>query len=54
MNRLVIMTVGITHSGKTTFAKELESVLQQAVVIDQDNKSSYPRSTEAFSISGLN
>ncbi|WP_281366858.1 AAA family ATPase [Paenibacillus plantarum] len=37
MNRLVIMTVGITHSGKTTFANELESALQQAVVIDQDN-----------------
>lgn len=36
MNRLVIMTVGKTHSGKTTFAKELESILQQAVVIDQD------------------
>lgn len=37
MSRLVIMTVGKTHSGKTTFARELESVLQQTVVIDQDN-----------------
>lgn len=37
MNRLMIMTVGKTHSGKTTFAKEVESVLQQAVVVDQDN-----------------
>lgn len=37
MSRLVIMTVGKTHSGKTTFAKELEAVLQQAIVIDQDN-----------------
>jgi predicted kinase len=41
MNRLVIMTVGKTHSGKTTFAKELESVLQQAVVIDQDNHAEF-------------
>lgn len=37
MDRLVVMTVGKTHSGKTTFAKELEAVLQQAIVIDQDN-----------------
>ncbi|MGG1517793.1 ATP-binding protein [Paenibacillus oryzisoli] len=41
MSRLVIMTVGLTHSGKTTFAKELESVLQQAVVIDQDNHAEF-------------
>lgn len=41
MNRLVIMTVGKTHSGKTTFAKELESVLQQAIVIDQDNHAEF-------------
>ncbi|MCM3496935.1 ATP-binding protein [Paenibacillus lactis] len=41
MRRLVIMTVGKTHSGKTTFAKELESVLQQAVVIDQDNHAEF-------------
>lgn len=25
MDRLVVMTVGKTHSGKATFAKELES-----------------------------
>mgnify|MGYP001282444063 CR=1 FL=1 len=37
MTRFVIMTVGKTHSGKTTFAKQLESELQEAVVIDQDN-----------------
>ena len=30
-----------THSGKTTFAKELESVLQQAIVIDQDNHAEF-------------
>lgn len=41
MTRLVIMTVGKTHSGKTTFAKELESILQQAVVIDQDNHAEF-------------
>ncbi|ANY76272.1 ATP-binding protein [Paenibacillus ihbetae] len=41
MKRLVIMTVGKTHSGKTTFAKELESVLQQAIVIDQDNHAEF-------------
>ena len=37
VKRLVVMTVGKTHSGKTTFARRLESILQQAVVIDQDN-----------------
>jgi len=31
------LTVEKTHSGKTTFAKELELVLHHAVVIDQDN-----------------
>lgn len=41
MSRLVIMTVGKTHSGKTTFAKELESVIQQAIVIDQDNHAEF-------------
>ncbi|MCA4751100.1 ATP-binding protein [Paenibacillus glucanolyticus] len=40
MNRL-IMTVGKTHSGKTTFANELESVFQEAVVIDQDNHAEF-------------
>ena len=41
MDRLVVMTVGKTHSGKTTFAKELESVLQQSIVIDQDNHAEF-------------
>ncbi|MFJ8065117.1 ATP-binding protein [Psychrobacillus sp. NPDC096426] len=36
MNRLIIMTVGLTHSGKTTFAKALEKELPNSVVIDQD------------------
>lgn len=41
MNRFVIMTVGKTHSGKTTFAKQLEAELKQAVVIDQDNHAEF-------------
>jgi predicted kinase len=41
MNRLVIMTVGKTHSGKTTFAKELEKELHNSVVIDQDNHAEF-------------
>lgn len=40
-NRYVIMTVGMTHSGKTTFARELETVMPQAVVIDQDNHAAF-------------
>ncbi|MDP5276718.1 AAA family ATPase [Chengkuizengella axinellae] len=41
MNRLVIMTVGKTHSGKTTFAKALEKEMQNSVVIDQDNHAEF-------------
>ncbi|WP_226537449.1 AAA family ATPase [Fictibacillus halophilus] len=41
MNRLVIMTVGKTHSGKTTFAKALEKELHNSVVIDQDNHAEF-------------
>lgn len=37
MKRLLIMTVGKTHSGKTTFAKSLEKRMPNSVVIDQDN-----------------
>lgn len=36
MNRYIIMTVGKTHSGKTTFAKELEKKLVYSVMVDQD------------------
>ncbi|RDI45596.1 ATP-binding protein [Falsibacillus pallidus] len=39
--RLVIITVGKTHSGKTTFAKELEKKLANGVVIDQDNHAQF-------------
>ncbi|MFC5451570.1 ATP-binding protein [Paenibacillus aestuarii] len=41
MKRIVVVTVGKTHSGKTTFAKQLESQLKNAVIIDQDNHASF-------------
>ncbi|WP_308635718.1 ATP-binding protein [Paenibacillus silvisoli] len=41
MNRIVVLTVGKTHSGKTTFAGKLESRLKNAVVIDQDNHAAF-------------
>lgn len=41
MKRLVILTVGKTHSGKTTFAKALEKKLANSVVIDQDNHAEF-------------
>ncbi|MNM56777.1 hypothetical protein D3C81_679560 [compost metagenome] len=41
LKRLLIMTVGKTHSGKTTFAKELEQKLTNSVVIDQDNHAEF-------------
>ncbi|MFF2755394.1 AAA family ATPase [Psychrobacillus sp. NPDC058041] len=41
MNRLVIMTVGKTHSGKTTFAKALEKEMPYSAVIDQDNHAEF-------------
>lgn len=41
MNRFVIMTVGKTHSGKTTFAKSLEKEMHNSVVIDQDNHAEF-------------
>jgi predicted kinase len=37
MKRLVIITVGKTHSGKTTFANALEKQLNNSFVMDQDN-----------------
>ncbi|CEG23413.1 hypothetical protein BN1080_02389 [Planococcus massiliensis] len=37
MNRLAIITVGKTHSGKSTFAKYLEKRLANSIVVDQDN-----------------
>ena len=41
MSRLVILTVGKTHSGKTTFAKALEKEMLNSVVIDQDNHAEF-------------
>src|SRR5690606_33103063 len=41
MNRIVVVTIGKTHSGKTTFAKQLELQLKNAVIIDQDNHASF-------------
>lgn len=37
MKRLVILTVGKTHSGKTIFARALEQSLPESVVIDRDD-----------------
>lgn len=41
MKRLVIITVGKTHSGKTTFAKALEKELENSFVMDQDNNAEF-------------
>ncbi|MEK5028810.1 AAA family ATPase [Paenibacillus sp. FSL M7-1046] len=41
MKRLVIITVGKTHSGKTTFAKKLEQHLHNSVVIDRDDHAEF-------------
>ncbi|WP_252504194.1 AAA family ATPase [Sporosarcina sp. Marseille-Q4943] len=41
MKRLVIITVGKTHSGKTTFARALEQKLENSIVMDQDNHGAF-------------
>jgi tRNA uridine 5-carbamoylmethylation protein Kti12 len=41
MKRLVIITVGKTHSGKTTFAKALENKLNNSFIMDQDNNAEF-------------
>ncbi|CAG9614046.1 hypothetical protein BACCIP111899_03273 [Bacillus rhizoplanae] len=41
MKRLVIITVGKTHSGKTTFARALEKELNNSSVMDQDNHAEF-------------
>ncbi|MGE7632147.1 ATP-binding protein [Bacillus paramycoides] len=41
MKRLVIITVGKTHSGKTTFARELEKELPNSFVMDQDSQAEF-------------
>ncbi len=40
-DRFVILTVGKTHSGKTTFAHALEEQLENSIVIDQDNHAAF-------------
>jgi predicted kinase len=39
--RLVVITVGKTHSGETTFAHALEQELSNSIVIDQDNHAEF-------------
>jgi deoxyadenosine/deoxycytidine kinase len=41
MKRLVVITVGKTHSGKTTFARTLEQKLVNSIVMDQDNHGAF-------------
>jgi len=41
MKRLVVITVGKTHSGKTTFARALEQQLENSIVMDQDNHGAF-------------
>lgn len=41
MKRLVIITVGKTHSGKTTFGRALEQQMPNSLVIDQDNHAEF-------------
>lgn len=41
MKRLAVITVGKTHSGKTTFARRLEKVLHNSIVMDQDNHAAF-------------
>ena len=41
MKRVVVITVGMTHCGKTTFAKNLERQLPDSVVIDRDNQAEF-------------
>ncbi|MGD6801792.1 ATP-binding protein [Rossellomorea vietnamensis] len=41
MKRYVILTVGKTHSGKSTFARLLEEKQEDIFVIDQDNHAEF-------------
>ncbi|WHY27032.1 AAA family ATPase [Bacillus wiedmannii] len=41
MKRFVIITVGKTHSGKTTFARALEKELPHSFVMEQDNQAEF-------------
>lgn len=56
MKRLVILTVGKTHSGKSTFAKQLEDQLANSFVMDQDNHAAFLNEhyEKLVPVSGLN
>jgi tRNA uridine 5-carbamoylmethylation protein Kti12 len=41
MKRLLVLTVGKTHSGKSTFARLLEKELSNSFVMDQDNHAEF-------------
>lgn len=41
MKRYVIITVGKTHSGKSTFAKLLNKQLTNSIIIDQDSHAEF-------------
>lgn len=41
MKRLLVMTVGKTHSGKTSFARRLAEKLPNTTVVDQDNQAEF-------------
>ena len=41
VNRLLVMTVGKTHSGKSTFAQTLKRHLGNTCVVDQDNHAEF-------------
>lgn len=41
MKRLVIITIGKTHSGKTTFARALEKEFPNSFIMDPDNQAEF-------------
>jgi shikimate kinase len=41
MKRLAVITVGKTHCGKSTFARDLERELDNSFVLDQDNHAEF-------------
>lgn len=43
--RFCILTIGKTHSGKSTFARKLEQVCSNCIVIDQDIQAEFLQST---------
>ncbi|WP_431811685.1 AAA family ATPase [Lysinibacillus sp. FW12] len=41
MTRFCVLTIGKTHSGKSTFARSLEQMCQNCIVIDQDQQAQF-------------